>query len=327
MSVSQSTRRIDLPRLPPGLPKVLVLQRLAPMATAEWQGLMSAFLAQGWIVVTELDDHPALIADVHGQAFDHQSWNTVRLVHAVQTSTAPLCEAIRPHNPETVVFENAAFSHVADAVAPAQDGRLRVFYGAFNRGALSTRLAASLAPVAAARPGIEFVVVHDRAFFDALGHVHKDFSPALPYARYLDLMGSCAVALMPLEEGAAQACKSDIKFVEASSRGLALDRKPDRLCPHRPRPRDRPDRRGQRGLGPCPGLPARRPAAAPRPRSRRAALRRSGAHVRLAGRAQDYLVRGPVGPPPCPHQGHGRAAGRRPGGCARPRSRSALKVR
>ena len=221
VSVSQSRRRIDLPRLPPGLPKVLVLQRLAPIAAVEWEGSLSAFLGQGWIVVSELDDHPALIAAVHGQPVDVRSWNPVRLVHAVQTSTAPLCEAIRHHNPEAIVFENAAFSHVADAVAPRPDGGLRVFHGAFNRGALSARLAASVAPVAAARPGIEFVVVHDRAFFDALGDVRKSFSPALPYARYHDLMGTCDVALMPLEEGATQACKSDIKFVEASSRGLA----------------------------------------------------------------------------------------------------------
>ncbi len=221
VSMSQSTRMINLPRLPPGQPKVLILQRLAPMPAAEWRGLLSTFLSQGWIVICELDDHPALIAAVHGYAVDGRSWNPVRLVHAVQTSTMPLCEAIRRHNPEAVTFENAAFSHVADAVAPRPDGTLRAFFGAFNRGALAARLAAGLAAVAAARPGIEFVVVHDRAFFDALGDARRSFSPALPYDRYLDLMGSCDVALIPLEEGAAQACKSDIKFVEASSRGLA----------------------------------------------------------------------------------------------------------
>ena len=221
VTASLSTRAIDLPPLPASQPKILILQRMGRRPVSDWQNLLPNILSQGWIVVSEFDDHPELIAAVNRQPVNAESWNAVRFAHGVQTATPSLCEAIQCYNPETVTFENAAFTVVPDAVEPRADGVLRVFFGALNRGAVSARLAACLAPVAASRPQIEFVVVHDRAFFDALGDLRKSFSSALPYAEYLDLMGGCDVALIPMAGGQGQQYKSDIKFVEASSRGLA----------------------------------------------------------------------------------------------------------
>ena len=221
IATSLSERKIELPRLPVEQPKIAVLQRVSIDDRDAWLRSMRQMIGAGWIVVAELDDHPELLAAVHKRALNEHSWDLVRLVHAVQTSTDALVEAIRPHNPEVAVFRNDAFT--LPQPAPARgDNALRVFFGALNREGISAQVAAALAPYAAAHPDIEFVVVHDKAFFEALGPVRKHFSPALPYDAYLATMARCDIALMPLEGAAGERFKSDIKFVEAASRGLAV---------------------------------------------------------------------------------------------------------
>jgi hypothetical protein len=91
-------------------------------------------VSHGWVIVSEFDDHPNLIAGVTGEVISDDAWNAVRLTHAVQTSTPLLRETFRSHNPEVAAFENAAFSIVPDAVEPRADGSFRVFFGALNRG-------------------------------------------------------------------------------------------------------------------------------------------------------------------------------------------------
>ena len=48
----------------------------------------------------------------------------------------------------------------------------------------------------------------------------SSFRDRLTYDQYLDLLGSCDVALMPLEGIGGEQYKSDLKFLEASSRGV-----------------------------------------------------------------------------------------------------------
>ena len=221
VTTSLSQKQIELPRLPPDQPKVLVLQRAGLGDLERARTVVEQVVSRGWLLVAELDDHPELMAAVHGKTYDDRSWTSVRLAHAVQTSTPALADAIRPHNPEVAVFANAAFAVVEAPRAPAPDGRVRVFFGALNREKFSRKIASRLAPFAARNRKVEFVVVHDRAFFEALGTCTKTFQPALPYEDYLRTMGSCDIALMPLEGGPGERFKSDIKWVEASSLGLA----------------------------------------------------------------------------------------------------------
>lgn len=221
VATSLSEKRIELPRLPKDQPKVLVLQRPAMNDLDAWRRVVDEVVGRGWILVTELDDHPDLLGAVHKVPVDDRSWRSVRLAHAAQTSTPAMAEAIRAWNPEVAVFPNVARAVVAEARRPAPDGRVRVFYGALNREKFSRRVGAALAPLAAERRNVEFVVVHDRAFFEALGPCSKAFHPAQPYDGYLRLMGGCDIALMPLEGGPGERFKSDVKWVEASSFGLA----------------------------------------------------------------------------------------------------------
>lgn len=221
VTVSMSDRKIVYPRLPLEAAKVIVLQRPLLPDEPAWRSAWADLEAKGWVVVTELDDHPDLVGEVLGPSVGEGLHRALRMVHAVQTSTEPLAEALRAFNPEVAVFRNAAFSTVEAARAPDSHGRMRVFYGALNRERFSAQVGAALAPYAAAHPEIEFVVVRDRAFFDALGDATKTFHTAKPYADYLELMRGCDVALMPLEGAPGERFKSDLKFIEASSLGLA----------------------------------------------------------------------------------------------------------
>ena len=219
LSVTVHQRDLRLPQVARESPHVAIVQRLGAVTEAQWLGWLADAIANDWAVVAELDDHPDLIAAVHGRADDPGKWLSVRAAHAAQTSTPALADAFRPHNPEVAAFGNAAFR--LPPFRPARTGPARVFFGALNREAFSGPIARALTPFLAAHPETEFTVVHDRAFSDGLATDRKQFHAATGYDAYLDLMSGCDIALMPLEGTSPEMFKSDVKFVEASSRSLA----------------------------------------------------------------------------------------------------------
>jgi glycosyltransferase involved in cell wall biosynthesis len=150
----------------------------------------------------------------------------------VQTTTEPLAAAFRPHNPEVRIFDNAVFEL---APFPGSAPPQRVFYGAISRGGFGVRVARALAPVTAEFPDLEFVVLGDRAVFDALPTANKRFEPYLPYEAYLAAMASCAVSLSPIESLPLRDTKSDAKFLDAARAGVVTIASPliyDRVIKH-----------------------------------------------------------------------------------------------
>ena len=217
--VTYGEKNVALPPPPaPGAPRILVLQRFAAASDEAWLQQLSGLIRKGWLVIAEQDDHPALYVEA-GLREEVRFDFVLGASHAVQTSTPALVEAFRPHNSEVALFPNALFE-----LGPYRDRRAeppKVFYGALNRERFSARIADALGPCLEAHPEAEFVVVHDRAFFERLGTERKTFLPALPYEKYTAAMAACHVALMPLEGTFGESFKSDIKFLEASSLGLA----------------------------------------------------------------------------------------------------------
>jgi glycosyltransferase involved in cell wall biosynthesis len=140
--------------------------------------------------------------------------------HAVQTSTEALASVFRSRNPEVMAFSNAAFT--LPPFPARRPGMPRIFFGAANREKISAAVARSLEPLLKKYPKVMFEVVHDRAFFEALPTRAKTFSPTLPYDDYLAAMARCDIALLPLEGTEGEGFKSDLKWVEAASRGLAV---------------------------------------------------------------------------------------------------------
>lgn len=220
LQVAHVEKNFRLPSLPAEVPKIAIVQRHVPDSDELWARWLAEAIRAGWVVVSEWDDHPDLLAITTNCTDINAMWRTIQSAHAVQTSTELLAEAFRTRNPEVKPFANAAFS-----ILPFPDvraGPLRVFFGAVNRQDFSVPVARALEQVIRNHPDMVFEVVHDRAFFEALPTMAKTFHPTLRYDDYLTVMEKCDVALLPLQGSDAERFKSDIKYVEAASRGLAV---------------------------------------------------------------------------------------------------------
>jgi glycosyltransferase involved in cell wall biosynthesis len=192
-------------------PRIFVLHRPV-LIGAQGLATVRTLTAAGFLVVTEFDDHPD-----HFEMMRVGGNLTFRGVHALQTSSAAMAEALRKYNPEIAVFPNAvvALPEVRNfAAVPA----ITVFFGALNRERDWRPLMPAINNVASkAADRLRFQVVHDQAFFDALETPHKAFTPTCGYETYLRLLGDSDVSLMPLSDTPFNRAKSDLKFIEAAA--------------------------------------------------------------------------------------------------------------
>jgi glycosyltransferase involved in cell wall biosynthesis len=195
----------------PEQPRIFILHR--PILTGErGLGVIRDLLRDGWLIVTEFDDHPDFFQSQSGP--DQFVFSGV---HAVQTSTPTMAAVLRDRNPEIRVFPNAirALPPVRNFTNPEA---MTLFFGALNRERDWLPLMPALNAIAE-RVGerLNFCVVHDQAFFDALQTPNKTFTPTCDYGTYMNLLGGCEISLMPLEDNAFNRAKSDLKFIEAGA--------------------------------------------------------------------------------------------------------------
>ena len=209
--IAQVVNTGDVPEMPTGLPRIYVLHRPL-MAGAEGLQAARTLLQHGWLTVCEFDDHPDYIPVLQRP----DVWN-FRAVHAIQTSTEPLAEVLRPQNPEVVVFPNglAQLAEPQNHVVPT---RQTLFFGGLNREQDWPPLLGAL-NAAAVRAGdrLHFRIVNDRGLFEALQTPFKEFYPLCDYATYQHLLARCEISFMPLADTPFNRCKSDLKFLEAAA--------------------------------------------------------------------------------------------------------------
>jgi len=204
-------------RLPKGKSGVAIFQRSFLDAAPLWEGV-NRIVEGGWALVSEIDDDPH-----HFKGFAENNFRAFRGVHAVTVSTERLAEVIRRWNPNVGVFPNAVASlPEVSPNTPKSGERLRVFFGAINRGGDWAPLMAALVPlVETLCDRIEMVVVHDRAFHDALPpSVRRTFHETLPYDAYKTVLASCDIALLPLADTPFNRLKSDLKLIECCAAGV-----------------------------------------------------------------------------------------------------------
>jgi SAM-dependent methyltransferase/glycosyltransferase involved in cell wall biosynthesis len=207
----------EIPPAEPGAPHVCILHRPV-LAGARGAEMLGRWLAEGWLVVTEFDDHPDFFAALRGE-----EQLSFRGVHAVQTSTPALAEILRQRNPEVMVFPNAI--RILPEPRNFRDPETAtLFFGALNRERDWAPLMPALNAVAAKfGERLRFQIVHDRAFFESLETSHKRFTPTCDHDTYMELLGRCEIAFMPLGDTAFNRAKSDLKFIEAGAcRAVAL---------------------------------------------------------------------------------------------------------
>jgi SAM-dependent methyltransferase len=120
------TTSVDAGRRDEDTPRIFVLHRPA-LAGDQGRQMIRAFLAAGWLIVTEFDDHPDFF-----QIMQDPEQLSFRGVHAVQTSTRALAAVLRQRNPEVAVFPNAM--PMLPEIRNFSDSRtLTLFFGALNR--------------------------------------------------------------------------------------------------------------------------------------------------------------------------------------------------
>ncbi len=199
-------------------PRIAVLHR--PLLQGEdGRRRLRALMDQGYVVVSEFDDHPSFMEE-RGVRLDELM--TFRGVHAVQTSTPVLAQALAAENPEVAVFPNGIFE-----LPPVRNFRemehLTLFFGALNRQNDWAPLMPVLNEVArAVGDRLRFRVVFDEGFFAALDTPHKSFEPSLvDYAGYMRELGEADISFMPLGDTPFNRAKSDLKFIEAAAARVA----------------------------------------------------------------------------------------------------------
>lgn len=211
--VTHSEQGITLPT--DWSPGVLILQRQFLIHRPFIESL-EKLMDKGWIVIQDMDDDPH-----HWREFVESGFYAYRAVHAVTVSTEPLADMIRAWNPEVRVFPNA-IQQLPLPSPPRADGRLRLFFGALNRGNDWRPLLSAYRELAEqCLQTLEFVVVHDREFFAALPEsACKVFHPTLSQPDYLSVLASCDLALLPLADTPFNRMKSDLKFIECCAAGV-----------------------------------------------------------------------------------------------------------
>ncbi len=198
-------------------PDILILQRSfldSPALIAK----VEEKSAQGTIIVSDYDDDPR-----HWPQNEAASFRAFRGVHAVTVSTEPLAELIRQWNPNVQVFPNAVFElPEVSATTPKQGERIRIFFGALNRSDDWLDIeGAVLDALNELGDNAELVIVHDREAYDRLPKtIHAEFHPTLPHSHYMQVLGTCDLALLPLRDTEFNRFKSDIKFIECCAAGV-----------------------------------------------------------------------------------------------------------
>jgi SAM-dependent methyltransferase len=209
--VASVTDRMEVGQKGDPTPRIFVLHRPA-LVGEQGQGLLRRLIEARSLIVTEFDDLP-----------DH--FDMMRMggalgfygVHAVQTSTTAMADAIRAYHSEIAVFPNAMGS-LAEVRNFAHPHTMTLFFGALNRERDWLPFMPAINAVAAmAGNRLRFQVVHDEAFFGALETPYKAFTPTCDYETYIRLLGGSEISFMPLADTRFNRAKSDLKFIEAGS--------------------------------------------------------------------------------------------------------------
>lgn len=178
---------------------------------------------RGCLLLCEWDDHPDLFPGVIRQQLQASEMAPLVGCHAIHSSSAPLANALRPWNPLTLVVENGVHTPLHPQLDKHMTAATRIFIGNQNRQAEHQGLVDALLAWASEARNLTFVVVGDDQLSTRLkGQSRCEIHPLLPYNDYRQLLRSCQIALLPLNKGLPQRCKTVIKWAEAAAESVAV---------------------------------------------------------------------------------------------------------
>ncbi|MDJ0518072.1 MAG: glycosyltransferase [Trichodesmium sp. MO_231.B1] len=198
--------------------KVFIWQRTILNYPSDFYKLKS-LLKKNYLIVAEIDDNP-----LRRSEYAENNYLSYRGCHCIQTSTESLAKFLRQYNSNVVVFQNQlakiptlsehTFSH---------NNYLSIFFGAVNREADWKEIMPIINQILSDyQDKIRVKVIHDKLFFESLNTTNKEFYPFCAYDKYLEILRSCDIGLLPLNENQTNQMKSDLKFVECAGYGVAV---------------------------------------------------------------------------------------------------------
>ncbi|MGD1806912.1 methyltransferase domain-containing protein [Dapis sp. BLCC M126] len=204
-----------------GLPqeeKVFIWQRTILNYPSDFHKLKS-LLEKNYLIVAEIDDNP-----LRRPEYAENNYLSYRGCHCVQTSTESLAKFLRQYNPNVAVFQN----QLARILPLSEHGftknsYLSIFFGAVNREADWQEIMPIINQILSDyQDKIRVKVIHDKLFFESLNTANKEFYPFCSYDKYLEILGSCDIGLLPLNDNQTNQMKSDLKFVECAGYEVAM---------------------------------------------------------------------------------------------------------
>lgn len=178
--------------------------------------LLKQLLKQDYLIIAEIDDNP-----LRRREYAENRYLSYRGCHAVQTSTKPLAVFLQQFNPHVAVFQNQ-LSHLPE-LKTSQNKIVTLFFGALNREKDWLPILETLNRVLVRYSNrVRVKVIHDRRFFDSLDISQKEFEAFCSYDRYHQILSTCDIALLPLTPTPINLMKSDLKFLECASHGVAV---------------------------------------------------------------------------------------------------------
>lgn len=196
--------------------KVFIWQR-AILSPVEHLPVQKDLLRRGYLIVAEMDDDP-----LYWPEYERRNFFAFTGCHCVQTSTETLAAYLKQFNPYVTIFPNQL-----NILPPPRnyntDDRVTIFFGALNREKDWQPIIEELNVVLKENSErIRVKVLHDRKFFDSLEISEKTFQPLCDYQEYNRVLSSCDIALLPLIDTRFNSMKSDLKFLECASHGVAV---------------------------------------------------------------------------------------------------------
>ena len=198
--------------------KIFIWQRTILSYPSDFHKLKS-LLKKNYLIVAEIDDNP-----LRRPEYAENNYLSYRGCHCVQTSTESLAKFLRQYNPNVVVFQNQLAK-----IPPLSEQTLSynsypsIFFGAINREQDWKEIMPIINQILSDNQDkIRVKVIHDELFFKSLNTANKEFYPFCAYDQYLEILASCDIGLLPLNDNQINQMKSDLKFIECAGYGVAV---------------------------------------------------------------------------------------------------------
>jgi len=176
---------------------------------------------RGCLLLTEWDDHPHLFPASIRAPLEAMAMAPLELCHGLHTSSARLAFELGAIQPLAVVLENHVANIPALNLKKHSTQQIRVLVANQNRSPEHQAISDALLQWVQRCAGIQVVVVADRELAAKFPSNQRDYYPTLNYQSYRELLRSCHIALLPLAQGTANACKTPIKLLECAAESVA----------------------------------------------------------------------------------------------------------